>query len=72
MTDVSGERIRALRHAREVVDEFHWRGMAVPPVYARMADEFKALVASGVYAAWLSDSGTPRHQGPRGRLRLGR
>ena len=72
MTDVSGERIRALRHAREVVDEFHWRGMAVPPVYARMSDEFKALVASGAYAAWLSDSGTPRHRAVRDRLRLGR
>jgi hypothetical protein len=30
------------------------------------------LVASGVYAAWLSDSGTPKHRAVRGRLRLGR
>ena len=72
MTDVSGERIRALRHAREVVDQFHWRGMAVPPVYARMADEFKALVASGAYAAWLAGSGTPGHRAVRDRVRLGR
>jgi len=51
---VSGERVRALRYAREAVDDLHWRGMAVPPVYAGMAEEFRALVRSGDYAAWLS------------------
>jgi len=50
---VNGDRVRALRYAREVVDDLHWRGMAVPPVYASMADEFRALVRSGGYAAWV-------------------
>jgi ribulose 1,5-bisphosphate synthetase/thiazole synthase len=57
---VNGERIRALRHAREIVDDMRWRGMAVPPVYASMADEFSALVRSGEYAAWLAGSTKPR------------
>jgi hypothetical protein len=51
---VNGDRIRAIRHAREIVDDLRWRGMAVPPVYASMADEFSALVRSGQYAAWLA------------------
>jgi len=51
---VNGDRVRALRYAREVVDDLHWRGMAVPPVYAGMADEFRALVRSGGYAAWVA------------------
>ena len=46
--------IRALRHAREVVDDRRWRGMTVPPVYASMAEEFQALVRSGAYAAWVA------------------
>jgi len=52
---VNGDRVRALRYAREAVDDLHWRGMAVPPVYAGMADEFRALVRSGGYAAWVAD-----------------
>jgi hypothetical protein len=55
---MSDDRIRALRHAREIVDDRRWRGMAVPPVYARMADEFQAEVTSGAYAAWLAGSET--------------
>jgi hypothetical protein len=51
---VNGDRVRALRYAREAVDDLHWRGMAVPPVYAGMAEEFRALVRSGGYAAWVS------------------
>jgi hypothetical protein len=57
--EMSGERIKALRHAREVAADLHWRGMAVPTVYASLADEFQAMVESGAYAAWLADSGTP-------------
>ena len=53
---MSGERIKALRHAREVVDDLHWRGMAVPTVYASLAGEFQAMVESGAYAAWLAGS----------------
>ena len=49
-----GDRIRAERHAREVVADMHWRGMVVPPLYARMAAEFQDLIASGDYAAWVA------------------
>jgi len=48
------DRIRALRHAREIVDDMHWRGMPVPALYAFMAEEFQALVATGVYAEWVA------------------
>jgi hypothetical protein len=51
---VNGDRVRALRYAREVADDLRWRGMAVPPVYAGMADEFRALVRSGGYATWVA------------------
>jgi hypothetical protein len=50
---VNGERVRALRYAREAVNDLRWRRIAVPPVYLSMADEFQALVRSGDYAAWL-------------------
>lgn len=69
---MSGERIRTLRYAREVVDDLHWRGMAVPPVYASMAEEFQAMVGSGAYAAWLAGSGTPQHHAASGRAQLRR
>jgi hypothetical protein len=64
---VNGERIRADRHARELVADMHWRGMVVPPLYARMATEFQDLVRSGDYAAWVAGGGTPgrRSQGTR-------
>jgi hypothetical protein len=52
-----GNRIRALRHAREIVQDMRWQGMAVPPLYASMAEEFSALVSSGDYDAWVADSG---------------
>jgi hypothetical protein len=29
---VTGDRAMALRHAREIVDDLRWRGMAVPPL----------------------------------------
>jgi len=61
---VNGERIRALRQAREIVDGMYWRGMAVPPVYESMAGEFQALVRSGAYAAWLAGSGRARRRAP--------
>jgi hypothetical protein len=50
----NGARIRALRYAREVVDDRRWRGMTVPPCYATMAEAFHALVRSGAYAAWVT------------------
>lgn len=57
---MNGDTIRALRHAREIVDDMRWRHMVVPPVYASMADEFSALVRSGEYAAWLAGPARPR------------
>jgi hypothetical protein len=32
----------------------HWRGLPVPPLYARMAAEFEDLVTTGAYAAWVA------------------
>ena len=55
-----GDRIRAERHAREVVADMHWRGMVVPPLYARMAAEFQDLIASGDYAAWVASGPASR------------
>jgi hypothetical protein len=53
---VSDDRIRVLRHAREVVADLRWRGMTVPLLYTSMAEEFQALVRSGAYAAWVATS----------------
>jgi hypothetical protein len=53
---VNDDTIRALRYAREVVADMRWRGMAVPSVYASMAEEFQALVRSGAYAAWVASA----------------
>jgi hypothetical protein len=64
---VNGDRVRALRYAREVVDDLRWRGMAVPPVYAGMAEEFRALVRSGGYAAWVAGAGKAAAAPPRDR-----
>ena len=52
------DRVRALRHAREIVDDMHWRGMTVPPLYQCMAEEFHALVQSGAYADWVAKKPT--------------
>ena len=57
---MNGDRIRAERQARELVAEMHWRGMVVPSLYTRMATEFRDLVASGDYAAWVAAGGSPR------------
>jgi hypothetical protein len=38
----------------------HWRGMLVPPLYARMAEEFQALIRSGDYATWVATGGGSR------------
>ena len=54
VTAVNGCEIKARRHAREIVDDMRWRGMTVPPLYARMAREFQELVRSGDYEAWLT------------------
>ena len=51
---MTGDHIRACRHARELVADMHWRGLPVPPLYARMAAEFQDLVATGAYAAWVA------------------
>jgi hypothetical protein len=56
---VNGARIRALRHAREIVYDMRWRGMTVPAVYSSMAEEFQAFVRSDAYAAWVATSGRP-------------
>jgi hypothetical protein len=57
---VNGHRIRALRHAREIVTDMRWLGMTVPSVYTSMAEEFQALVRSGAYAAWVATSNKAR------------
>jgi hypothetical protein len=54
MPTVNGDRIRALRYAREVVWDMRWLGMTVPPLYASMAEEFQVLMRSGAYAAWVA------------------
>jgi hypothetical protein len=51
---IDSDTVRALRHAREIVEDMHWQGMAVPPVYTSMAERFQALVRSGVYAPWVA------------------
>ena len=56
---VTGDQLKARRHAREIVGEMRWREMTVPPLYARMADEFQDLVRSGDYAAWVTASQKP-------------
>jgi hypothetical protein len=56
---VSGTALTARRHAREIVGDMRWRGMPVPPLYARMAREFEDLVRSGDYAAWVAANQTP-------------
>jgi hypothetical protein len=48
---VNGDTVRALRYAREVADDLHWRGIAMPPVYASMTEKYLALVRSGGYGA---------------------
>jgi hypothetical protein len=53
---VNGDRIRALRYAREVVSDLRWRGMTVPALYIGMAEEFQDLVRSGAYAAWVASA----------------
>jgi hypothetical protein len=53
---LNGDRIRALRHAREIASDMRWRGITVPPIYTSMAEEFQALVRSGAYAAWVASS----------------
>jgi hypothetical protein len=57
---MNGDRVRAERRARELVADMHWRGMVVPPLYTRMAAEFRDLVASGDYAAWVATGGGRR------------
>ena len=51
---MNSDHIRALRHARELVADMRWRGLAVPPLYDHMAGEFQDLVDSGGYARWVA------------------
>jgi hypothetical protein len=60
---VNGDRIRALRYAREVVSDLRRRGMTVPALYTSMAEEFQALVRSGAYAAWVASAEKARASG---------
>jgi hypothetical protein len=53
---VDGDRIRAARHAREIVADMRLHRMAVPPCYTSMAEEFRNLVRSGAYASWVAAS----------------
>ena len=57
---MDGDHIRARRYARALVADMHWRGLPVPPLYARMAAEFQDLVANGDYAAWVAGGGPGR------------
>ena len=56
---VTADELKARRHAREIIGELRWRGMSVPALYVRMADEFQDLVRSGDYAAWVTASQKP-------------
>lgn len=53
---MTGDKLKARRYAREIVADMHWRGMTVPPLYARMASEFHDMTSSGEYAAWVAAS----------------
>lgn len=59
---MNGARVRALRYAREMVSDMRWRGMTVPPLYIRMAEEFQGLVRSGAYAAWVASQDSSRRR----------
>jgi hypothetical protein len=56
---MNGDGIKARRHAREIVYDMDWRGITVPPLYARMGGEFQDLVHSGEYAAWVAANQNP-------------
>ena len=60
---VTGDRLKARRHAREIVADMRWRGMTVPPLYAHMAGEFEDLVRSGGYATWVAANLNPALNG---------
>ena len=55
----TADELKARRHARAIVGELRWRGMSVPALYVRMADEFQDLVRSGNYAAWVTANQKP-------------
>jgi hypothetical protein len=57
---VDGDRVMALRYAREVVFDMRWHGMSVPLLYISMAEEFQGLVLSGTYAAWVASQSSSR------------
>lgn len=51
---MNGYEIEARRHAREIVQDLRWQGVAVPSLYTHLASELQGLVASGDYAAWVA------------------
>jgi hypothetical protein len=60
----TGDQLMAWRRAREIVYDLRWLGVAIPPLYSRMADEFSAMVKSGEYTRWVASGGSGR--GPTG------
>ena len=62
---MTADELKARRHAREIVGELRWRGMSVPALYVRMADEFQDLVRSGDYDTWVTASQKPAVMAPR-------
>ena len=46
LPEISAERMRALRHAREVTTGLRWRGLPVPRVYRRMTAELEQRIAA--------------------------
>jgi hypothetical protein len=64
---VNGDRIKARRHAREIVYDLRWLGVIASTLYVRMADEFQVLVRSGDYAVWVAANGKdPGRSGAHG------
>ena len=62
---MTADELKARRHTREIVGELRWRGMSVPALYVRMADEFQDLVRSGDYDTWVTASQKPAVMDPR-------
>jgi hypothetical protein len=57
---VTSDQITARRRARDLVQELRWNGVAVSPLYQRMAGEFRRLVQSGEYGEWVATGGGGR------------
>ena len=57
---MNGDRIKAQRHAREIVYDLHWLGMIVPALYVRMADEFQVSFAAATTRSGWRPTGRTR------------